>query len=25
MRVYDGGNINDSSVSVTYTLVVQHY
>jgi len=25
MRVYDGGNITDPSVTATYTLVVQHY
>lgn len=25
MRVYDGGNLTDPSVAVTYTLQVQHY
>jgi len=25
MRVYDGGNITDPTVTVSYTLVVQHY
>jgi hypothetical protein len=25
MRVYDGGNITDSSVTVSYTLQVEHY
>jgi hypothetical protein len=25
MRVYDGGNITDPTVTVTYTLVVEHY
>ena len=25
MRVYDGGNITDPSVTVTYTLQVEHY
>jgi len=25
VRVYDGGNITDPSITVTYTLLVQHY